>query len=226
MPADTQPNTVENVTDRTSNPFGMRAPCEEFWPNGPVGPHEHSAVFGYGDANADFHVIGDHPGVHGGRSTGVPFTDSPGGERIQRVLSRTGFAAETYADEPTLENCFLSYVHLCTPPEGESPTFASYAALERFFDAELRAINAHILLPVGDHATAHVLEEYTTQSRKLPRTAAAIHAAQIRGRGFLVVPIAEPADWSDDDEDRLVSVLDALLASDYRQTKGVPTMIG
>ena len=39
---------MENVTDRTSNPFDMRPPCERFVP-------------GYGDANADFHVAGDHP---------------------------------------------------------------------------------------------------------------------------------------------------------------------
>ena len=49
---------MENVTDRTSNPFGMHPPCEQFVP-------------GYGDANAAFHVVGDHPGVHGGVDTGV-----------------------------------------------------------------------------------------------------------------------------------------------------------
>ena len=190
------------------------------------GAEQHAAVFGYGDANADFHVIGDHPGVHGGRTTGVPFTDSIAGERVQRVLYRTGFAAEPYAAKPALKNCFLSYVHLCTPSECETPTPAAYADLERFFDAELRAINAHILLPVGAHATAHVLEEYTTQSQKLPADVTALHAREIRGRGFLIVPIADPTDWGSGDEDRLVAVLDALLASDYRQTKGVPTMIG
>mgnify|MGYP002760407047 CR=1 FL=1 len=49
---------MENVTDRTSNPFGMHPPCEQFVP-------------GYGDANAAFHVVGDHPGAHGGVDTGV-----------------------------------------------------------------------------------------------------------------------------------------------------------
>ncbi len=39
---------MENVTDRLSNPFGMTYPCER-------------SVPGYGDANAHFHVVGDHP---------------------------------------------------------------------------------------------------------------------------------------------------------------------
>lgn len=39
----------------------MEPDCERFVP-------------GCGDANADFHVIGDRPGVHGGIKTGVPFT--------------------------------------------------------------------------------------------------------------------------------------------------------
>jgi hypothetical protein len=37
---------VESVTDRTSNPFGMRI---------------EDAVYGYGDDNAAFHVVGDRP---------------------------------------------------------------------------------------------------------------------------------------------------------------------
>jgi len=42
----------------------MRPDCESFVP-------------GYGDANADFHVVGDHPGVHGGVDAGIPFTGEP-----------------------------------------------------------------------------------------------------------------------------------------------------
>ena len=53
---------MENVTSGVSNSFGIGHP----------GP----AVPGYGDANADLHVVGDHPGHHGGAETGVPFTDA------------------------------------------------------------------------------------------------------------------------------------------------------
>ena len=139
---------MKNVTDRTSNPFGMRPPCEEFVP-------------GYGDANADFHAIGDHPGVHGGRETGVPFTNAAG-RRLQGVLHAVGLLDGSGSDAPETETVFFSYLHTCVP-DGE-PTPASYADCERFLDAELRAISAHVLLPVGERATRYVLANYTARS--------------------------------------------------------------
>ncbi len=188
-------------------------------------PGDRTAVFGYGDANADFHVIGDHPGVHGGASTGVPFTGSDSGRAVQDVCREVGFASGP-AVRPDLENCFWSYVHMCCLPGGRPPTEAEYADCERYFDAELRAINAHVLLPVGERATDHVLRAYTTQRDRLELDMASLHATEIRGRGFMVVPIREPTDWVDSDRDRLVSRLEAILGRDYRQTKGVATTVG
>jgi uracil-DNA glycosylase family 4 len=203
---------VENVTDRTSNPFGMRPPCES--PCSADVP----AVFGYGDANADFHVIGDHPGVHGGRGTGVPFTDTGAGEAIWRLLSETGFANDPDEDGvPDLENCFLSYVHMCCPADGD-PTLEAYDDLERFFDAELRAIAAHVLLPVGERATERVIESYTARASKLPIEMAELHASEVRGSGFLVVPIRDPNEWEAVDADRLTERLRSIRARDYRET--------
>jgi uracil-DNA glycosylase family 4 len=202
---------VENVTEETSNPFGMDV-------GGP-------AVYGYGDANADFQVVGDHPGRHGGVGTGVPFTGSVAGVRLQRVLHDVGFTVERYADRPRLENCYVSYVHPGIP-EGRDPSDASYADMERFLDAELRAINPHIILAVGDRALSYALREHTSLENKLPHDAAALHAEEIRGRGFLVVAVKDPDRWAPGDERALRERLEALLASDYRQTKGVATTIG
>ncbi|MDQ2051315.1 uracil-DNA glycosylase family protein [Natronolimnohabitans sp. A-GB9] len=210
---------MKNVTERTSNPFGLQPPCDR------TGSGERAAVFGYGDANADFHLIGDHPGVHGGTSTGVPFTETPSGVAIQDVVREIDFASGP-ADRPDLENLYCSYIHMCLPSDGETPEEESYADLERFFDAELRAINAHILLPVGERATDHVLREYTTQRRRLELDMATLHAKEVRGRGFLVVPIREPTEWVDTDRDAIRSRLEAILGRDYRQTKGVATRIG
>jgi uracil-DNA glycosylase len=175
------------------------------------------AVYGYGDANADFHVIGADAETHGGAETGVPFTRSTAGRRLQSVLHAVGFAAEPYSDEPDLSNCYLSYLRI-SPGEP--------ADLERYIDAELRALNAHILLPVGDDALSYVLEEFTTKTRKLPADTARLHASEVRGRGFLVVPVEDPADWEEGDEIALVDRLEAILDGDYRQTKGVATRIG
>lgn len=190
--------SVKHLSNRTRNPFGLSPPCERFVP-------------GYGDPNADFHVIGDHPGHHGGDQTGVPFTDSVAGERMQRVLEAVGLLADP-GDSPALENVFLSYLHTCVP-DGE-PTDADYGDMEPFFDAELRAITAHVLVPVGERAGRHVLHEFTT----FPMATFdpdAIHATEHSTGAWLVVPVKEPTEWSAEDEDDIVAALESVLARDY-----------
>ena len=196
----------------------MRPPFER------QGPGEVPATFGYGDANADFHLIGDHPGVHGGRTTGIPFTETESGAALLDVLREVGFV-DGSTERPRLTNLFCSYVHPCVLAGGRTPTTDEYDELERFFDAELRAINAHILIPVGERAIDHVLTEYTTLRHRFDDLAD-VHAMEIRGRGFLVVPSTDPSKWTPDDREALVSRLDAIRRSDYRQTKGVATTVG
>jgi len=209
---------VENVTSEVSNPFGIRYP----------GP----AVPGYGDANADVHVVGDHPGRHGGAGTGVPFTERVAGVRLQRVLHAVGLLAEPYADRPDVTNCFCSYAHpgVWSPAERSEaaldPDEASYADAERYLDAELRAVNAHILVLVGDRALGYGLREHTALADRLPVDAAALHAEEVTGRGFLLVPVMEPSAWTPAEERSLRERLETILGRDYRQTKGVATTVG
>ncbi|MFB6081425.1 MAG: uracil-DNA glycosylase family protein [Halanaeroarchaeum sp.] len=189
---------MENVTDRVSNPFGMDPPCETFVP-------------GYGDANADVHVVGDHPGVHGGVETGIPFTGTEAGTRLQSVLASVGLLSDP-GDAPTPSNLFLSYLHTCLP-DGE-PSERSYREMERFFDAELRAITAHVLVPVGERPVRHVLEHFTTYPMA-DLDVGAVHARELSSGGWLVVPAADPATWTDADERELVETLRSVLARDY-----------
>lgn len=206
---------MENVTSEVSNPFGIQYP----------GP----AVPGYGDANADVHVVGDHPGRHGGAGTGVPFTDSAAGVRLQRVLHAVGLLAGPYADRPDATDLFYSYAH---PPVWTGPSLdpddAAYADGERCLDAELRAVNAHVLVLVlvGDRAFADGLRDHTALADRLPTDATALHAEEVTGRGFLLVPVADPADWAPADERALRGRLATVLSRDYRQTKGVATLVG
>jgi len=202
---------VENVTDRTHDPFGVTYPCE-------------GAVGSYGDANADVHLIGDHPGVHG---DGLPFS-APAVAPLLAVLRSVGLIEEAategvndpgdgHGEAPFVpRNLFCSY--LCACPAAGTPSETTYARLEPSFDAELRAVAAPLLLPVGDRALAHVLAEYTSKARTLEADAAALHATEIPGRGFLVVPVRDPAEWTDGDADRLRERLAAVLATDYRRT--------
>jgi uracil-DNA glycosylase family 4 len=191
---------VENVTDRISNPFDMRPDCEQFVP-------------GYGDANAAFHVIGDHPGVHGGADTGVPFTNEAG-LRLQRALADAGLLHEV-GDDPAVSKTFLSYVHMCVSEA--PPTDRDYGDMERFFDAELRAIAAHVLLPVGARATRHVLQTYSARAGKVSADMDDLHGTEILGSGFLILPIKEPAEWVEGDHERLVAGLRELQRTDFRR---------
>ena len=192
---------MENVTDRVSNPFDMRPPCERYVP-------------GYGDANADFHVVGDHPGTYGGASGGVPFTNDAG-IALQEALAEADLLGSV-GERPETSYTLLSYLHMCMPDDGE-PTEADYDAMERFFDAEVRAIAAHVLLPVGERATRHVLETYTAQYGKVPLDMARLHGIEVLGTGWLVYPVRNPAHWEGNDRERLVSALAELQATDFRR---------
>jgi uracil-DNA glycosylase len=232
---------VKNVTDRVVNPFGMDPDCERYVP-------------GYGDANADFHVVGDHPGVHGGfedveavddtdddpardgqraagtdggedgdagadgsddaeAREGVPFTNAAG-RRLQAALVDAGLL-EAAGDRPVVNRTFLSYLHPCVA-DG-TPSEAAYDDMERFFDAEVRAIVAHVLLPVGERATRHVLETYTALAWKTEVDMEALHGRELRGSGWLVLPVREPAEWDDSHHDRLVDALRELQRTDFRR---------
>lgn len=181
-----------------------------------MSPPSEPAVHGYGDPNADFHFIGESPEAHGGVETGVPFS-AEGADRVHTLLDELGFVEER---EPLrIRNAFMSYVRMTDADD--------FDELERFFDAELRLVNAHILVPLGEEATRHVIETYTAQAPKLSdESLEDLHATEVRGAGFLVVPGVDPRDWDKDDEDALEETLRDILASDYRQTKGVATRIG
>ena len=190
---------MKNVTHRRSNPFGHQPDCPNFVP-------------GYGDANAHFHVIGDYPGVHGGIDSGIPFTETPGSERLQSALVEAGLL-ESAGTPPDVAKTYFSYLCMCVT-EGV-PTQRDYADLERFFDSELRAITAHVLLPVGERATRYVLSNYSARNGDVDMDA--LHATERQGAGWLIYPIKDPGAWTDEDERELIDALNLLQQRDYRQ---------
>lgn len=177
---------------------------------------DRSAVFGYGDANADFHVIGDHPGVHGGSETGIPFTGTAAGESILRTLDDAEMVGYDGQNEFDPRGCYLSYRYPCCVPDGEGPTPEAYAEFDRFLDAELRAISAHVLFPVGERTTRHVIETHTAVGHKITYDMNDLHATEVDGRGFLVVPVADPREWDGHAGD-LIETIANLRAGDYEQ---------
>jgi len=192
---------VQFVARQRRNPFGMSPPCERFVP-------------GCGDTGADFHVVGDHPGVHGGVESGIPFTGKPWSETFFETLERADLVRDVDGSDAPLGRTFFSYLCMCVT-DG-TPTADDYAAMEPFFDAELRAITAHVLFPVGERATAHVLGNYTARA-STDLDMDALHGRELRGSGWLVMPIKEPAEWGNDDASALADALVELQSTDYRR---------
>lgn len=172
-------------------------------------------VPGFGDVNADFHVIGDNPGVHGGVESGVPFTGQPWSDRFFDALADGDLlgGGDPSEDGRRVRGTFFSYLNMCVTEE--TPSEDDYVTMESFFDSELRAITAHVLLPVGHRATTHVLDTYTADATEVDMDA--LHGEELKGSGWLVVPIKDPAAWTDGDADRLAAGLRTLQETDYRQ---------
>lgn len=200
---------VTYVADVESNPFGYRPDCERFVP-------------GFGDVGADFHVIGNHPGVHGGVTSGIPFTETPGAEALQRTLVRGGLLRKA-GTPPTVASTYLSYLHLCVPER--TPTESDYSRYESFLAAEVRAIAAHVLLPVGERATRWVFENMTTKSTD-ELDMREVHASEVANGSWLVVPITDPSTWTDDEQRELEAALKGVQDRDYRREADLGRLVG
>jgi len=199
----------------SANPFGMDADCR----NCPaLCETRERVVHGYGDVGADFLFVGEAPG-EGADRTGVPFTGDEHGETLQHVLGQLGLNNSLPSDEePELENAFVTYLARCRDPD-RPPTDEEVRTCEPYLNAEIRMINPEILVPVGGRALTEIATEYTTTPAE-EFDVASDHATTIRGRGFEIVPMADPLEASEGEREAFVDHFLALMDRDYRQTKG------
>jgi uracil-DNA glycosylase family 4 len=201
--------------ERVANPFGMDEDCQQC-PE--LCETRSQVVHGYGDVSAEFVVVGAAPGP-GADRTGVPFTGDEHGEAVLDVLGRLGFTdAPPTATEPDLDNVYLTYLTRCRHPD-RAATDEEVRNCEGYLSAELRMINPEIIVPVGERVLSALAYEYTTK----PADAFDIaedHATTIRGRGFELVPMRDPAGQSESERTAFLEHFASLLERDYRQTKG------
>jgi len=176
-------------------------------------------VHGYGDVGAEFLVVGAGP-TAAAEANGVPFTGAGGGERMQSIFADLGFVRSSPdATEPDVQNIFFTSLTRCRHPDREA-TDREVDTCEPFLNAEIRMINPQIIVPVGERALRELAVEYTTR-RPDSFDIRAEHATTIRGRGFELVPMTEPASMTDAESEAFREHLrENVLSRDYRQTKG------
>ncbi|GAB3418294.1 uracil-DNA glycosylase family protein [Haloparvum alkalitolerans] len=225
-----------------ANPFGMDADCRNCEA---LCETRQNVVHGYGDVGGEFVVVGEAP-TAGADAAGVPFVGDAAGERVLSAFADLGFvrsgpglegsgaaeaadvaegadgAADSDASagvEPDVQNVFFTYLTRCRHPD-RAPADDEVLACEPFLNAEIRMINPQIIVPVGQRALEELAVEYTTR-RPESFDAAAEHATTVRGRGFELVPMADPETLTDDDVAAFVEHMrENVLSRDYRQTKG------
>lgn len=201
--------------EQAANPYGMDEDCRNC---SALCETRKQVVHGYGDVGADFVFVGEAP-TAGADRTGHPFTGDEAGEALQSLLGTLGFAeSESDTTEPELDNAYLTYLTRCRHPE-RGPTDDEVWNCDGFLTAEIRMLNPEILVPVGQRALETLSVEYTTTSAEELDVEEA-HATTIRGRGFELVPMVEPAAQTDDQREAFERQLSQLLGRDYRQTKG------
>jgi len=198
--------------DELENPFGMDEECR----NCPeLCETRTQVVHGYGDVAADFVVLGSSP-TAGADGTGIPFA---GEDRlVYEALARVDLVADPTDLEPDVDNVFFSYVTRCRHPD-RAATDDEVRNCEPYRSSELRMINPEVIVPVGQVALEALAFEYTTTSAD-DLDVEEMHATTVRGRGFELVPMKEPADQSHEDTEAFVEHFAELLGTDYRQTKG------
>lgn len=197
------------------NPFGMDEACRRC---PALCETREQVVHGYGDVTADFLFIADAP-TPAADAAGVPLVGDGSGERFQHILGLLGLNnSHPASTTPELDNAFLTQLTRCHHPE-RGPTDTEIQECEPYLNAEIRKINPEILIPVGERALTEIGVEYTTTPVD-ELVMEDVHATSIRGRGFELVPMTDPATMTDSEEQAFIEHFEALMERDYRQTKG------
>ncbi len=199
-----------------SNPYGMDPDCTRC--PALVDAREH-IVHGYGDVGADFLFVAERPAASADR-TGVPVREAGDAGGLTGFLRTCGFVTDEgdEAGDPVLENAFVTHLTRCRHPD-RGPTREEIEACDAFLTAELRTINPEILVPLGERVLSELAQEFTT-SLSDPWELEDVHATELRGRGFELIPLETLPEMDADQFEAAIDRFERTRDRDYRQTKG------
>lgn len=105
-----------------------------------------NTVFGVGDRNADWLIVGEAPGAEEDR-LGEPFVGRAG-KLLDEMLRALGQSRETV---------FIANILKCRPPHNRDPKSDEAAACRGYLDRQIELVQPRIILAVGKIAAQNLL---------------------------------------------------------------------
>ena len=107
-------------------------------------------VFGVGDVNADWMLIGEAPGAEEDRR-GEPFVGRAG-KLLDAMLQAVGFARE---------QVFIANILKCRPPNNRDPRPDEVAACSNYLEQQINTVRPKLILALGRVAAQNLLRTET-----------------------------------------------------------------
>ena len=108
------------------------------------------AVFGVGDVNADWMLIGEAPGAEEDRR-GEPFVGRAG-KLLDAMLQAVGLARE---------QVFIANILKCRPPNNRDPRPEEVLACENYLEQQINTVKPRLILALGRVAAQNLLKAET-----------------------------------------------------------------
>lgn len=139
-------------------------------------------VFGVGNPDADWMIIGEAPGAEEDRR-GEPFVGRAG-QLLDLMLHAIG---------QRRESVFIANILKCRPPNNRDPKPAEAAACREYLERQIELIQPKIILAVGKIAAQNLLESDATIGRMREQQHKQPHGAAYELKGIPLVVTYHPA---------------------------------
>ena len=138
-------------------------------------------VNAFGDAHAQFLIVGLAPGMHGANRTGRPFTGDYAGILLYQTLYKYGFASHSESisqqDDLRLFNCRITNAVKCLPPQNK-PSPEEIRQCNHYLKMEVNTFKdqgGQVLLALGAIAHRAVLQSLDLRLKDYPFAHGAEH---------------------------------------------------
>jgi uracil-DNA glycosylase family 4 len=132
-------------------------------------------VFADGTGSARVMFIGEAPGANED-AQGIPFVGDAG--KLLTDIITKGMKLRR-------EDVYITNVLKCRPPENRDPEHAEKELCTHFLDRQIELVNPEVLIPLGEHASAHILSSQLSMDQMRGK----VHVVN----GRKVVPTYHPA---------------------------------